>query len=67
MAGELPDQRQPQPVLKVLYRNSRRIQEQGANNKDALHPVAAAEQIDASEDAPIRDAVRAVDWIAAES
>ncbi len=66
MAGELPEPRQPLPVLKVLYRNSSRIQEQGANNKDALPPITVARQV-ASSDAPIRDAVRAVDWKGAES
>ena len=66
MASELPEQRKPLPVLKVLYRNSSRIQEQGANNKDALPPITTSDRI-AAGDAPIRDAVRAVDWNGAES
>jgi hypothetical protein len=68
MAGELPSDLQPLPVLKVLYRNSSRIHEQGANDKDALHPVAAAESIDVARgDEFVRDAVRAVDWDTAEA
>ena len=66
MAEELPKDQQPLPILKVLYRNSARIQEQGADRQDALHPIAAAEHV-GSGATPIRDAVRAVDWNAAES
>jgi hypothetical protein len=43
MAGELPADRKALPVLKVLYRNSQRIQEFGGRSKEVLHPVAAAE------------------------
>ena len=67
MAGESAAERQPLPVLKVLYRNSSRIQEHGASHKDALHPIAAGERLDVSDGAPVRDAVRAVDWQKAES
>ena len=45
MAGELPADRQALPVLKVLYRNSSRIQEQNVDHHDALHHVHAAEAI----------------------
>src|SRR5262249_54510297 len=37
MAGELPQDLQPLPVFKVLYRNTNRIQERGG--KDVLHLV----------------------------
>jgi len=68
MAGELPSDLQPLPVLKVLYRNSSRIHEQGANDKDALHPVAATASIDSARGYDfVRSAVRAVDWDAAET
>lgn len=67
MAGELDKPRQPLPVLKVLYRNSSRIQEQGASHKDALHPITAGPRPNGSNGTPIRDAVRAVDWRKAES
>jgi hypothetical protein len=43
MARELPKDRQALPVLKVLYRNTNRIQEFGGRKKEVLHPVEAAE------------------------
>ena len=67
MAGQLPSQRQPLPVLKVLYRNSSRIQNQGANHKDALHRIAPAKLADIAHGGErLRDAVRRVDWAGAE-
>jgi hypothetical protein len=42
MAGELPAARQALPVLKVLFRNSRRIQESGHGRSDTLRPVEPA-------------------------
>jgi hypothetical protein len=39
MARELPEQRRPLPVLKVLYRNTNRIQEQGGRGGEVLRPV----------------------------
>jgi hypothetical protein len=69
MAGELPSKRQALPVLKVLYRNSSRIQEQHADDHDVLHQVeAATESIDTARGGDVlRDTVRAVDWKAAEA
>jgi hypothetical protein len=56
------------PVLKVLYRNSSRIQEQGAQHHDTLQPVQAAESVDARRGGEqLRAAVRAVDWDTAEA
>jgi hypothetical protein len=43
MARELPEERRPLPVLKVLYRNTRRIQDVGGPKNEVLHPVAPAE------------------------
>src|SRR4051812_15955340 len=43
MAQELPKESQPLPVLKVLYRNTNRIQEHGGRNGEVLQPVALAE------------------------
>lgn len=40
MAQELPAERQPLPVLKVLYRNTARIQERGGRKNEVLHAVA---------------------------
>lgn len=42
MAGELPEARRALPVLKVLYRNSNRIQEFGGPRREVLRPVQAA-------------------------
>jgi len=41
MAQELPKAQQPLPVLKVLYRNTNRIQEFGGRNEEMLHSVTA--------------------------
>jgi hypothetical protein len=43
MAGELPEAQRPLPVLKVLYRNTNRIQEEGGRKKEALRPIKPAE------------------------
>ncbi len=43
MAAELPAEQKPLPVLKVLYRNTNRIQEEGGRKHEALHPVKPAE------------------------
>ncbi|HEV3024205.1 MAG TPA: hypothetical protein VGX76_17130, partial [Pirellulales bacterium] len=42
MAEELPSERRPLPVLKVLYRNSTRLHEFGGRPHEVLHPVQAA-------------------------
>jgi hypothetical protein len=68
MAGEMPEERRALPVLKVLYRNSSRIHEQGANDHDAIERVVAAESVDTSGGGePLRESVRAVDWQGAEA
>src|SRR5262249_956924 len=41
MAQELPKEKQALPVLKVLHRNTRRLQEEGGSKKEVLHPVTA--------------------------
>lgn len=43
MAAELPEAQRPLPVLKVLYRNTNRIQEQGGRKHEAMHAIKAAE------------------------
>lgn len=43
MAKELPTERQPLPVLKVIYRNADRIQGVGGAKKKTLKPVSPAE------------------------
>jgi hypothetical protein len=42
MASELPDERKPLPVLKVLYRNTQRIQQVGGRKNEKLHTVQEA-------------------------
>src|SRR5262249_60423866 len=42
MAREMPEPRRALPVLKVLYRNSNRIQEKGGRKSEVLHPVKPA-------------------------
>src|SRR6516165_5161298 len=67
MARELPEERRPLPVLKVLYRNSNRIQEHGGRKSEVLHPVAPAELAkDHPGDEPLRDATRTADMDKAE-
>lgn len=39
MALELPAEQRPLPVLKVLYRNTQRIQDFGGRSAEVLHPV----------------------------
>jgi hypothetical protein len=43
MAAELPEEQRPLPVLKVLYRNTNRIQEEGGCKRESMHPVKAAD------------------------
>ena len=68
MAKELPENRRALPVLKVLYRNTNRIQEFGGPSKEVLHKVEPAggsfEGRRGGE--ALRDAVRAKDIDAAE-
>jgi uncharacterized protein with PIN domain len=67
MARELPAEKQPLPVLKVLFRNSNRMGEFGGRGKEVLHPVKPGPVPD---DRPgrefLRDAVRAKDLAKAE-
>jgi hypothetical protein len=67
MSGELPAERQALPVLKVLYRNSSRIQNQDASRHDVLHPLGKADVVSGPDGELLRAAVRAVDWDGAES
>jgi hypothetical protein len=68
IAAELPPDRRALPVLKVLYRNSSRIQDQAAHHHDVLHPVSPTDSLVASRGGELlRESVRAVDWNNAES
>lgn len=68
MATELPQEQKPLPVLKVLYRNTSRIQEQGGRKHESLHPVKPAE-LPAKRDGGelLREATRKRDPQAAEA
>lgn len=45
MSQQLPHERRPLPVLKVLYRNATRMHATGHQAVDTLHPVTAAEAV----------------------
>src|SRR4051794_116584 len=67
MARELPEGRRALPVLKVLYRNTNRIQEHGGRASEVLHavkPGALSAGHDPGE--ALRDAVRRKDMSEAE-
>ena len=67
MARELPEDRRALPVLKVLYRNTNRIQEHGGRASEVLHtvkPGALSAGHDSGE--ALRDAVRRKDMNEAE-
>ena len=67
MSQELPTELQPLPVVKVLYRNTNRIQERGGRKEEVLHPVKAAEAAPGLEGGErLREAVRRKDVNAAE-
>src|SRR6266850_842096 len=58
MARELPDELQPLPVFKVLYRNTNRIQEKGGRKEEVLRPVKPAALAEGRAGAEsVRDAV----------
>ncbi len=66
MALELPKERQALPVLKVLYRNTARIQATGGRSKEvlhAIHPEAAPQAVNGEQ---LRDAIRKADVAEAE-
>jgi hypothetical protein len=67
MALELPVERQPLPVLKVLYRNTNRIQESGGRKNEVLHQIAAAAPAGGQPGGEaLREAVRRKDLASAE-
>jgi hypothetical protein len=67
MADRLPDAQKPLPILKVLYRNTNRIQEFGGAKKEVLHPVAGGRLSDGkSAGEALKDAVHQQDMSAAE-
>jgi hypothetical protein len=69
MAGELPEGRQALPVIKVLHRNTRRIQESGGRAREVLRTVEPLCCLpdERSGGEVLRDAVRAKSMNNAES
>src|SRR5688572_28159102 len=67
MSAELPSELQPLPVLKILYRNTARIQATGGRTREALRPVAAGSVPEGKvAGEALRDAVRRKDAEGAE-
>jgi hypothetical protein len=67
MSRELPEARQPLPVLKVLYRNTNRIHEHGGRSSEVLRIVpATTASTSGSVGEALREAVRAKDLARAE-
>lgn len=67
MAVELPQEQRPLPILKVLYRNTNRIQEEGGRSHEALHSVKPAELPKGRDGGEmLREATRRCDQQAAE-
>ena len=67
MALALPEPRRALPVLKVLYRNTSRMQEVGGRTAEVLHPVRGTTLPEGRDaDDVLRDAVRAKDVETAE-
>lgn len=67
MAKSLPDERRPLPILKVLYRNTNRLQELGGRSHEVLQAIRPAPgAADPSSAEAIRAAVHRRDVAAAE-
>lgn len=67
MSEQLPIEQQALPVLKVLYRNSRQIQDKQRHHEDALHPVAKSNAVQQQDGKSLQGTVREVNWGQAES
>ena len=66
MSAELPEPLQPLPVFKVLYRNTKRIQEKGGRQAEVLHSVKPAALSPDSAGERLREEIRRKDVGAAE-
>ncbi len=67
MAHELPEEQRALPILKVLYRNTARIQTCGGAEREVLHPMPAGElPADRPAGEVLRDAMRKPDVTQAE-
>ncbi|OWK35109.1 hypothetical protein [Fimbriiglobus ruber] len=68
MSKELPEDRRALPVLKVLHRNTQRMQNCGGHKNEVLHPVEAVAELPKDRPAGevLREATRKKDVAAAE-
>src|SRR4051812_32591399 len=66
MSEELPKESQALPVLKVLYRNTNRIQEHGGRKGEVLNAVSADLNATKATGETLREAVRSKDMDASE-
>jgi hypothetical protein len=66
MARELPESERALPVLKVLYRNTTRIQEKGGSKEEVLHPITEPLSTETLTGEELRQATRKADYQAAE-
>lgn len=67
MAHQMPEDRRALPVIKVLYRNTNRIQEHGGRSSEVLHPVRPGVlSVGHDPGEALRDAVRRKDLAGAE-
>ncbi|CAN5237033.1 hypothetical protein BH11PLA2_BH11PLA2_35900 [soil metagenome] len=67
IANEMPDDRSKAlPVLKVLYRNSARIQQHGGTKNEVLHPIATEVTAELTGET-LQAAIRKADMTAAEA
>ena len=60
MSRELPTEQAALPVLKVLHRNTKRIQERGGRKAEVLRAIKPAEKVE-GKDNPLRAAMREAD------
>lgn len=67
MARQLPEAERPLPVMKVLYRNTSRIQECGGRSQETLHEVEDLPQTQPTDELAIQRATRKADFDLAES
>lgn len=58
MSGLMGPGAEALPVLKVLYRNTKRIQECGGRSGEVLHPVEVAKGVDTTAPGTLRQAIR---------
>lgn len=66
LSQRLPEKQQPLPVLKVLYRNSQRIQEYGGQSTKTLHPIDGHSEHKHGNAETLRNATRGADLKKAE-